>query len=167
MAEGPLGRIKHFLHTDAGKGVLLVVATIAALVAANTGLNKFYTMLIDTPVAVQVGGLKIAKPLLLWVNDGLMAIFFFLVGLELKKEFIEGEFADRRQIVLPALGALGGMVVPAAFYVALNWGDDVGMKGWAIPAATDIAFALGVLALAGTRVPVSLKLSARCRSRKA
>ena len=158
MAEGFVDRTRHFLHSEAGRGCLLVGAMVLALVAANTPLHRYYDMLIETPVAVQIGALKIAKPLLLWVNDGLMAVFFLLVGLELKKEFIEGEFSDRRQIVLPALGAVGGMVVPAGIYVALNAGDKVGMDGWAIPAATDIAFALGILALVGSRVPPSLKI---------
>lgn len=121
-------------------------------------LRSYYALLIDTPVAVQIGALEIAKPLLLWVNDGLMAVFFFLVGLELKRELMEGELSDKRNIILPGLGAIGGMVVPALVYVYFNSGDAAAMKGWAIPAATDIAFALGILSLLGSRVPNSIKV---------
>lgn len=128
------------------------------MVLANSPLRPLYALLIDTPVAVRVGALEIAKPLLLWVNDGLMAIFFFLVGLELKREFLEGELSSARQVALPALGAFGGMAAPAACYILLNLGDATAMQGWAIPAATDIAFALGALSLLGSRVPASLKI---------
>ncbi|MDH5622519.1 MAG: Na+/H+ antiporter NhaA, partial [Gammaproteobacteria bacterium] len=110
------------------------------------------------PVEIRVGALQIAKPLLLWVNDGLMAIFFFLVGLELKREFLEGELSRPANIMLPALGAVGGMAVPVAIFVWFNSGNAAAMQGWAIPAATDIAFALGILMLLGSRVPVSLKV---------
>ena len=104
------------------------------------------------------GQFYIAKPLLLWINDGLMAVFFFMVGLEIKRELVEGSLSDSSQIVLPSLAALGGMIVPAAIYIAFNWGDEAAMQGWAIPMATDIAFALGVLSLLGPRVPAQLKL---------
>jgi len=114
--------------------------------------------LLDTPVEVRVGALHIAKPLLLWINDGLMAIFFFLVGLELKRELLDGELSDPRNIILPGVGAIGGMTVPAIIYLAFNASDPVAVQGWAIPAATDIAFALGVLSLLGSRVPTSLKI---------
>jgi NhaA family Na+:H+ antiporter len=135
------------------------MATAAlALLAANTGAAGLYAYFIDTPVEVRVGGLQIAKPLFLWVNDGLMAIFFFLVGLELKREFLEGELSRPANVLLPALGAVGGMVVPVAVFVFMNRGDATAMQGWAIPAATDIAFALGILTLLGSRVPVSLKV---------
>ena len=107
---------------------------------------------------IRVGSLGIEKPLLLWVNDLWMAVFFFLVGMEIKREWIEGHLSDRSQIALPAIAALGGIVVPAAIYSGLNWGDPVAMQGWAVPTATDIAFALGVLALLGSRIPVSLKV---------
>ena len=135
-----------------------MAAAALALIAANTGAAGLYAYFIDTPVEVRVGGLQIAKPLFLWVNDGLMAIFFFLVGLELKREFLEGELSRPANVLLPALGAVGGMAVPVAVFVFLNQGDAAAMKGWAIPAATDIAFALGILTLLGSRVPVSLKV---------
>lgn len=150
--------IKDFLKLESAGGILLMAAAALALVAANTGAAGLYAYFIDTPVEVRVGGLQIAKPLFLWVNDGLMAIFFFLVGLELKREFLEGELSRPANVLLPALGAVGGMVVPVAFFVVLNHGDPQAMRGWAIPAATDIAFALGILTLLGSRVPVSLKV---------
>ncbi|MHC4946033.1 MAG: Na+/H+ antiporter NhaA [Planctomycetota bacterium] len=147
-----------FLKQESAGGILLVCAAILAILLANTPLYAYYKLLIDTPVAIKVGTFEIAKPLLLWINDGLMAVFFFLVGLELKREFLEGELSDKRNIVLPGLGAIGGMAVPAAIYIFLNADDPAAVKGWAIPAATDIAFALGVLSLLGSRVPTSLKV---------
>lgn len=149
---------KNFLRLESAGGIILVIAAALAMVIVNTPLSQYYELLIDTPVEVRVGSLEIAKPLLLWINDGLMAIFFFFVGLELKREILEGELSERRNIVLPALAALGGMIVPALIYVAFNRGDDVALQGWAIPAATDIAFALGILALLGSRVPIGLKI---------
>lgn len=133
-------------------------ATVLALVCANTPLQKYYFLFLETPVEIRIGALKIAKPLLLWINDGLMAIFFFLVGLELKRELVEGELSDKRNIILPGIGAIGGMVAPALIYVFFNAGDPATMSGWAIPAATDIAFALGVLSLLGSRIPASIKI---------
>ena len=150
--------IRRFLKMEAAGGIILMFAAMAAMVIANTPLATHYQLLIDTPVAVQVGAFKIAKPLLLWINDGLMAIFFFLIGLELKRELLEGELSSKANVILPGIGALGGMLIPALIYVAFNQGDPVAMKGWAIPAATDIAFALGILTLLGSRVPVSLKI---------
>ncbi len=147
-----------FQDVESAGGVFLMLSALLAIICANTSLNYYYDMLLSTPVAVQVGALVIAKPLLLWVNDGLMAVFFFLVGLELKRELLEGELADKRNIALPAIGAVGGMVFPALVYTFFNYDNDVAMKGWAIPAATDIAFALGVLGLLGSRVPVGLKV---------
>lgn len=154
----PLHKIREFLQLEAASGIILVIAAALAMILANSPLGTYYTALFDVPVVVQVGALSIAKPLLLWINDGLMAIFFLLVGLEIKREIREGELADRDQAMLPCIAALGGMVAPALIYSALNWGDAVHMRGWAIPTATDIAFALGVLALLGNRVPVALKV---------
>ena len=135
-----------------------MIAAVIAVICANSPLNEYYVLLLETPMQVRVGALDIAKPLLLWINDGLMAIFFLLVGLELKRELVEGELSDKRQILLPAIGAFGGMLVPALFYTYFNHGDPVAMKGWAIPVATDIAFALGILSLLGSRVPISIKV---------
>ena len=150
--------IKEFFKLESAGGILLMLAAILAMICANTPLSAYYDLLLSVPVEIRVGNLEIAKPLLLWINDGLMALFFFLVGLELKRELLEGELSDRRNIVLPGVGAVGGMLVPALVYVFINWGDSVALKGWAIPAATDIAFALGVLSLLGSRVPISLKI---------
>jgi NhaA family Na+:H+ antiporter len=150
--------IREFLKLESAGGLLLVIATILALVMKNSAYSDWYGALLNTPVNVAIGEFQIAKPLLLWINDGLMAVFFFVVGLELKREFLEGELSNRSQIVLPAFAATGGMLVPAAIYAYINWGHPITMNGWAIPAATDIAFALGVLALLGSRIPVSLKL---------
>lgn len=151
-------RVSEFIQSESAGGILLVGAAILAMILANSPLSHYYDLFISIPVHVRVGPLEIAKPLLLWVNDGLMTGFFFLVGLELKREMLIGEFKEKKNIVLPAMGALGGMVVPALIYVAVNLGDSIALRGWAIPTATDIAFALGILSLLGTRVPVSLKI---------
>lgn len=143
---------------ESAGGILLFIAATAAIIIANTPLEPYYQLFLSTPVEVRVGALEIAKPLLLWINDGLMAVFFFLVGLELKRELVEGELSDKRNIILPGAGAIGGMLVPAAIYLYFNGADPVAAKGWAIPAATDIAFALGVLTLLGKRVPISIKI---------
>ena len=143
---------------ESAGGIVLMAAAVLALIAANSGAAGLYAYFIETPVEVRVGALKIAKPLFLWVNDGLMAIFFFLVGLELKREFLEGELSRPSNILLPAIGAVGGMVVPVGIYLFINLGEPAGFNGWAIPAATDIAFALGILTLLGNRVPLSLKV---------
>jgi NhaA family Na+:H+ antiporter len=150
--------IVRFLKLESAGGILLMIAAAMAIVLANTPLNRYYALLIDTPVEIRVGSFEIAKPLLLWINDGLMAIFFFLVGLELKRELIEGELSETRKIILPGVGAIGGMLVPALIYTYFNAGDAAAMKGWAIPAATDIAFALGILSLLGSRIPNSIKI---------
>ena len=150
--------IIQFLKMDSAGGILLVIATLLALLFANTPLVGLYNYLLNIPVAVQFGELEIAKPLLLWVNDGLMAVFFFHVGLELKAEVVDGELSSPDKIILPAIAAIGGMLMPALIYCAFNWHDPVALQGWAIPAATDIAFALGILTLLGNRVPTSLKI---------
>ena len=137
--------ISDFFRLETAGGILLMGAAVLALIMANTPLNAYYTLLISTPVEIRIGALEIAKPLLLWINDGLMALFFFLVGLELKREIVEGELSDPKNIVLPGVGAIGGMLVPALIYVWFNYDDPAALKGWAIPAATDIAFALGIL----------------------
>ena len=150
--------VARFLKLETSGGIILMVAALAALVLANTPLTSYYALLIDTPVEIRIGALEIAKPLLLWINDGLMAVFFFLVGLELKRELIEGELSNRKNIILPGVGAIGGMLIPALIYTYFNAGDAMAMKGWAIPAATDIAFALGILSLLGSKVPTSIKV---------
>jgi len=150
--------IRDFLRLEAAGGILLFVGAVLALAAANSPLATLYAGFLDTPVEIRVGGFRIAKPLLLWINDGLMAVFFLLVGLELKRETLEGRLSQPSQIALPAIAAAGGMLVPGLIYAAFNWGDAVNMRGWAIPTATDIAFAVGVLALLGGRVPAGLKL---------
>lgn len=150
--------VSKFLRLESASGIMLMLAAILALIFANSPLQHIYNLLLGTPVEIRVGALQIAKPLLLWINDGLMAIFFFLVGLELKREMLEGELTDRRNIILPGIGAIGGMAMPALVYIYFNHGDPRAMDGWAIPAATDIAFALGVLALLGSRVPTSIKI---------
>jgi len=147
-----------FFQLEAASGLLLIAAAVMALVINNSPLSYLYSGLLDVPVAVQVGALNIAKPLLLWINDGLMALFFLLIGLEVKREVVDGHLSKPSQIVLPATAAIGGMVVPALIYWFINREDPAAVAGWAIPTATDIAFALGVLALLGKRVPVSLKL---------
>lgn len=161
-AASPVQRARlallEFFRLESSGGILLVVAAILALIAANTPLSASYVAFFDLPVQVRVGPLNLDKALLLWINDGLMAIFFLLVGLELKREILEGQFADRSQVVLPVVCAIGGMAVPMACYALFNHGDASAMRGVAIPAATDIAFALGVLSLLGSRVPMGLKL---------
>ena len=153
-----LKSLNDFLRLESAGGILLVLAAVAAMLLANSPAAGLYAWLFDMPVEIRVGPLQIAKPLLLWVNDGLMAIFFFLVGLELKRELIEGELSKPGNILLPAVGAIGGMVFPAVIYAYINWSDEVALAGWAIPAATDIAFALGILTLLGSKVPTSLKV---------
>ncbi|MCU0254244.1 MAG: Na+/H+ antiporter NhaA [Acidobacteria bacterium] len=150
--------MREFLRLESASGILLVAAGLIAMIVANGPLSAWYDALLEVPFKIQLGAFKLDKPLVIWINDLLMAIFFLLVGLELKREVVMGELSERAKVALPAIAALGGMVVPAAVYAALNWGDPVGMGGWAIPSATDIAFALGVLSLFGERVPLGLKI---------
>ncbi|MBA1419436.1 MAG: Na+/H+ antiporter NhaA [Epsilonproteobacteria bacterium] len=150
--------IRDFIKKDSSSGIILIFVTIFALLLQNSGLSGAYTSFLHTPVEVRFGALHIAKPLLLWVNDGLMAIFFFVIGLEVKREVMEGHLSSLSQITLPGIAAIGGMVVPALVFILFNNGAEFEMNGWAIPTATDIAFALGILSLLGNRVPVSLKI---------
>jgi NhaA family Na+:H+ antiporter len=154
----PTKMIQDFLKLEAASGIILMLTAVAAMVIANSPLSPWYDLLLDIPVVVAVGTFEIAKPLLLWINDGLMALFFFLIGLELKREFLEGDLSKPGQVTLPAIGAVGGMLVPALCYAALNYDDPAALHGWAIPTATDIAFALGILAIIGTKVPLQLKV---------
>ncbi|HMB72979.1 MAG TPA: Na+/H+ antiporter NhaA, partial [Gammaproteobacteria bacterium] len=153
-----LSALRDFIRLESAAGTLLLAAAVLALVIANSPVDRFYDALLDTTVEIRIGAFEIDKPLLLWINDGLMAVFFFVIGLEIKREFMEGELSSASRIILPAMGAVGGMVVPAAIYVWLNLGDSAALDGWAIPVATDIAFALGLLAVFGTRVPIALKV---------
>lgn len=153
-----LKALKEFIRLESASGILLIIAALLAMLVENSAAKGFYDALLGTPVEIRIGEFEIAKPLLLWINDGLMAIFFFLIGLEVKREFLAGELSDPARVILPIIAAIGGMAVPAAIYAYINWGDPVAMKGWAIPAATDIAFALGILALLGRRIPSALKL---------
>ena len=150
--------INAFLRLESASGILLMLATALAMVFANSFLEPLYHFLLEIPIQIHIGALDINKPLLLWINDGLMTVFFFLVGLELKREFLEGELSNRRNIILPGVGAVGGMVVPALIYLLFNSDDPSTWRGWAVPVATDIAFTLGVLTLLGTRVPISIKV---------
>ncbi len=150
--------LKEFFKHDSAGGILLVLVSIAALVLANSPLAFLYDGFLATPLQVRVGSLDIAKPLILWINDGLMAVFFFLIGLEVKREMMVGHLSSPSQIVLPGIAAVAGIAVPAGIYAYFNINDSVAISGWAIPSATDIAFALGVLSLFGSRIPISLKL---------
>ena len=149
---------EEFLRMEALGGVMLVAASAVAMIWANSPAGPLYETILTLPVSIQAGGLVVAKPLLLWINDGLMAIFFLLIGLEIKREALEGELSSLAKAALPGIAAVGGMIVPALVYVTVNASDPAALRGWAISAATDIAFALGVLALLGNRAPPSLKL---------
>lgn len=150
--------VKRFLQLDAAGGILLVLAAVLAMIMANTTMASFYNGFLEIPVAIQIGAFEIAKPLILWINDGLMAIFFFLIGLEIKREVLEGQLRSIEQITLPGIAAIAGIVFPALVYVWFNQGDAIAISGWAIPSATDIAFALGIFVLFGKGLPLSLKL---------
>lgn len=150
--------LQEFLKLESAGGILLAVAAALALVLANTPLAGAYQALLDIAVTVKVGGFGVDKALLLWINDGLMAIFFLLVGLELKREVVEGQLSSLAQLTMPAMAAIGGVAVPALIYVLISNGVPEAKGGWAIPTATDIAFALAVLTLMGSRVPISLKI---------
>ncbi len=149
---------KRFLKLESASGIILILAALLAIGLANSALAQHYQGFLNTEVQVRIAALDINKPLLLWINDGFMAIFFLLVGLEVKREMLEGALSSRVQATFPAIAAVGGMLVPALIYSFFNYGDEATRAGWAIPAATDIAFALGVMALLGKRVPTSLKV---------
>jgi Na+:H+ antiporter, NhaA family len=158
MQPSPLTAIREFFRLEAAGGILLVLASALGLLMANSPIEHYYHALLGTKAEVRIGDFAIAKPFTLWINDGLMAVFFLLVGLEIKRELMEGELSSREQAMLPALAAIGGMAIPAGIYVLLNQGVPENLNGWAIPSATDIAFSLGVMTLLGSRVPLSLKV---------
>jgi len=154
----PKESLLQFFRHESAVGGLLIVATALAMLMANSPFDGMYGEFLEIPVVVSFGEFTIAKPLLLWINDGLMAVFFFMVGMEIKSEVLEGNLQTPAKVALPAFAAVGGMVVPAVIYTMLNAGSEAAMKGWAIPMATDIAFALGILSLLGRRVPPALKV---------
>lgn len=150
--------IEEFIRKESSSGILLIFITLLALILSNTFLSDIYETFLHLPVEIRIGLLHIDKSLYHWVNDGLMAIFFLLIGLEVKRELLEGHLSSLNQITLPGIAAVGGMVVPAGIYFLLNQDNQIALNGWAIPTATDIAFALGILSLLGRSVPVSLKI---------
>ena len=150
--------LRNFARMESASGLVLLAAAVLALIASNTALAPLYDLFLQTPVVVRVGALHLDKPLLLWINDGLMAIFFLVIGAEIKREMLAGELSSVKRAALPALAAVGGMVVPAIVYIALSGGERDMLAGWAIPAATDIAFALAALSVIGRGVPSSLKV---------
>jgi len=151
--------LRSFIESDASNGMILILAAVAAMILANTAATaEGYQALLNEPVQIRFGALDISKNLLLWINDALMALFFLLIGLEVKRELRVGELASREKAIFPVIAALGGMALPALIFLAFNHGDEIARNGWAIPTATDIAFALGVLALLGSRVPAALKV---------
>lgn len=150
--------LSRLLRSEASGGILLLLAAALAMIVANSPLSPEYNHLLDVRVSVLIEGHGLSKPLILWINDGLMAVFFFLIGLELKREMVEGKLKNPRDVILPGFAALGGMAVPALIYLAFNGTHPATAQGWAIPAATDIAFAVGVLALLGKQTPPALKV---------
>ena len=147
-----------FLKADSTGGILLIIATLLALLFANTSLSEYYESFLHIPMEIRISSLHLDKTLHHWINDGLMVIFFMMIGLEVKREILEGHLSSLSKVALPTIAAIGGMLVPALIYILFNHGDATAMRGWAIPTATDIAFALGILSLLGNRVPVSLKV---------
>ncbi len=158
LAMAVIGSIRRLFTHDAAGGLALMAAAALAMIFANSPLHLLYDHLLETRLSIQVGSLALSKPLHHWINDGLMAVFFLLVGLEIKREVLDGELSSLKQASLPLIAAVGGMVAPALVYLAFTWGKGNAAQGWAIPAATDIAFAVGILALAGKRVPPSLRI---------
>lgn len=151
-------RIKKFIEMESAGGLALGVAALFAFALSNSPLNPHYEGILSQRIGFEFGAVALNKPLALWINDGLMAIFFFLVGLEIKREVLQGELSTVRQAMLPVFAAAGGIIAPALIYAGINNGDPEALKGWAIPAATDIAFSVAVLGLLGTRAPASLKI---------
>ena len=149
---------KWFFKLEAASGLVLLFAAIIALIISNSDLSTIYFSTLDKYIFIGIDKFGLKLSVLHWINDALMAIFFFFVTLEIKREFLQGELSDIKQALLPIIAAVGGMVVPALFYVFVNFGDNETLNGWAIPSATDIAFSLGVLSLLGKRVPLSLKV---------
>ena len=149
---------KWFFKLEAASGLVLLFAAVIALIISNSDFSNTYFDILNSYLKLGVGIFSLKLSVLHWINDVLMAIFFFLVSLEIKREFIQGELSNPKQALLPIIAAIGGMVVPALIYIAINFKDPVTLKGWAIPSATDIAFSLGVLSLLGKRVPLSLKV---------
>ena len=158
IMDKTFSRIQEFIKLETSGGVVLIIAAIFAMIIANTPLSANYDLILGTYIKVGIGNFEIAKPAILWINDGLMAIFFFLVGLEIKREVLAGELSSFDKAILPIMAAIGGMAVPGIIFAIINWGTPENLNGWAIPTATDIAFALGILALIGSRAPISLKI---------
>ena len=149
---------KYFFKLEAASGLILLFAAILALFVSNSDLSNYYFEILEKKLKLGLGSFGLELSILHWINDVLMAIFFFLVSLEIKREFVKGELSNPKQAMLPIVGAIGGMLIPALFYILINWDDSIKLNGWAIPSATDIAFSLGVLSLLGKRVPISLKV---------
>ncbi len=149
---------RSFQQTESQAGLVMLAAAAVALILANSPWGALYEAALNLPFEVRLGEWRLGKPILHWINDGLMAVFFLLVGLEIKREILEGELSTPAQVTLPVAAAIGGMAVPALLYAAVNWGDPLALRGWAIPSATDIAFALAALSLLGRSVPLALRL---------
>ena len=155
----PIEIIRKFFKLKAAPGILLLMAAIAAILVENSFLGDSYSKLLHSSININISNFSIEKDLHHWINDGLMAIFFLLIGLEIKRELVQGHLSTREQFSLPAVAAIGGITIPAIIYISLNFGNEVTTNGWAIPTATDIAFALGVVTLLGNRIPISLKVT--------
>ena len=149
---------KWFFKLEAASGLLLLVAAIVALILSNTNLNAYYFAILNSHILIGTKNFGLDLSVIHWINDALMAIFFFIVTLEIKREFIHGELSKPKQALLPIIGAVGGMSIPALIYIIINFETGFTLKGWAIPTATDIAFSIGVLSLLGSRIPISLKV---------
>ena len=149
---------KWFFKLEAASGLILLIAAIFALIISNTDFNQYYFNSLKYYLFIGINDFGLKLSVLHWINDALMAIFFFFVTLEIKREFLQGELSNIKQALLPIIGAVGGMLIPALFYIFINFGDSETLNGWAIPSATDIAFSLGILSLLGSRVPISLKV---------